>query len=184
MTSTGTRNTPQEFRLYEANGDQVPEMVHAGMGYRFHVTGLTHDERGYPSSSPEVHDALVNRLVDKIRLHANEIEDHEELFVDDAETIVVAFGCTARSARHAVNEARAAGIRAGLLRPKTIWPFPETRLRELIAAGRVTRFVVPEINLGQLRREVERLTDLPIARLNHAGGAMPEPAAILELLRP
>ena len=103
--------------------------------------------------------------------------------VDDAECVVIAYGCTARSASAAVDLARAEGIRCGLLRPKTIWPFPEERVRRLLDIGCVTRFVVPEINLGQLRREIERLTQLPVLGLNHAGGAMARPEAILEVIR-
>ena len=133
--------------------------------------------------SADVHDRLVNRLVDKIRTNAAQIAMHEEIGLDDAETVVVAFGCTSRSARHAVNQARREGLKCGLLRLITIWPFPEVRIRQLIAQGNVQRFVVPEVNLGQLRREIERLTSLPIARLNHAGGAMPVPDDILELIR-
>ena len=102
---------------------------------------------------------------------------------EDADTIVVAFGCTARSARHAVVEARNEGLKVGLLRLVTVWPFPETRIRELIEKGNVKRFIVPEVNLGQLRREVERLTSLPVLRLNHAGGHMPVPNDILEVIR-
>ena len=104
--------------------------------------------------SLEVHWA---RLVDKVRLNATDIERYDEIATDDADTIVVAFGCTARSARHAVVAAGDEGLKAGLLRLVTVWPFPETRIRELIEQGNVKRFVVPEVNLGQLRREIERL---------------------------
>ena len=171
------------FLSYAPDEDLVPPIAHAGEGYKVHMTGLTHDERGYPVTSAEVHDKLINRLVDKIRLNAADIVMYEETELDDAETVVVSFGCTARSARHAVNVAREEGIRCGLLRPITIWPFPESRIRELIARGKVKRLIVPEVNLGQLRREVERLTNLPVERLNHAGGMMPTPEAILELIR-
>jgi 2-oxoglutarate ferredoxin oxidoreductase subunit alpha len=125
----------------------------------------------------------VRRLVDKIRLNAPEIVEFEEQHVDDAECLVIAYGCTARSASAAVELARSEGIRCGLLRPKTIWPFPAERVRRLLELGHVTRIIVPEINLGQLRREIERLTQLPVSGLNHAGGAMPTPEAILELIR-
>ncbi|MDJ0908849.1 MAG: 2-oxoacid:acceptor oxidoreductase subunit alpha [Woeseiaceae bacterium] len=171
------------YLSYAPDADLVPPIAHAGDGYKVHMTGLTHDERGYPAMDPDSHEVLVNRLVDKVRLNADEIEIHEELYLEDAETVVVAFGCTARSARHAVHEAYRDGVSCGLLRPISIWPFPERRIRELIDAGRVKRFVVPEINLGQLRRELERMTDLPILRLNNPGGRMPEPNAILELIR-
>jgi 2-oxoglutarate ferredoxin oxidoreductase subunit alpha len=171
------------FLSFAPDEDMVPPIAHAGQGYKVHMTGLTHDERGYPALDPETHDQLINRLVDKIRLNADDIILFEEIDVEDADTIVIAFGCTARSARHAVNEARADGLKCGLLRMITVWPFPETRIRELIQQGKVERFIVPEVNLGQLRREVERLTQLPVICLNHAGGRMPTPEDILELIR-
>ena len=171
------------FLSYKPDEDLVPPIAHAGEGYKVHMTGLTHDERGYPALNAVTHDALVNRLVDKVRLNAADIEKYDEIGTEDAETIVVAFGCTARSARHAVVEARNEGLKAGLLRLVTVWPFPESRIRALIEKGNVKRFIVPEVNLGQLRREVERLTSLPVLRLNHAGGHMPVPDDILELIR-
>lgn len=167
---------------YALGDDLVPAIAHAGEGYRVHMTGLTHDERGYPALTPETHDKLVNRLVDKVRLNAGEIELYDEFGLDDAETVIIAFGCTARSARQAARSARARGKKCGLLRLVSIWPFPEQRIRQLLEQGTVQRFVVPEVNLGQLRREVERLTQLPILRLNHAGGAMPTPQQILEVI--
>jgi len=181
----GPKHPPgkEPFLSYAPDEDLVPPIAHAGEGYKVHMTGLTHDERGYPATSAEIHDKLINRLVDKIRLNAPKIELHEEIGLDDADVVVVTFGCTARSARQAVDVARREGIKCGLLRLITIWPFPEERIRELVARGTVTRFIVPEINLGQLRREVERLTSLPVVRLNHAGGTMPTPQAILELIR-
>lgn len=171
------------FLSYAPDEDLVPPIAHAGEGYKVHMTGLTHDERGYPALDPETHDKLINRLVDKIRLNASDIEMYEEIGVEDADTIVVSFGCTARSARHAVNQARTEGLKCGLLRLITVWPFPKSRIRELIEHGKVRRFIVPEVNLGQMRREVERVTQLPVLRLNHAGGSMPTPDAILELIR-
>jgi 2-oxoglutarate ferredoxin oxidoreductase subunit alpha len=171
------------YLSYKPDDDMVPPMAHAGEGYKVHMTGLTHDERGYPAMFADTHNILVNRLVDKIRLNAKDIIRYEEFEVEDADTIVVAFGCTSRSARRAVRQARAEGLKCGLLRPITVWPFPEGRIRKLIEAGNVKRFIVPEINLGQLRREIERLTSLPVLRLNHAGGSMPKPDAILELIR-
>jgi 2-oxoglutarate ferredoxin oxidoreductase subunit alpha len=179
------RNPPggEPFLSCAPDEDLIPPIAHAGEGYKVHMTGLTHDERGYPAISAEIHDQLINRLVDKIRCNASDIEMYEEIGVDDAETIVISFGCTARSARRAVTLARDEGLNCGLLRLITVWPFPETRIRELIRRGKVKRFIIPEINLGQLRREVERLTELPVERLNHAGGAMPVPDAILELIR-
>lgn len=170
----------EKFLPFAADEDLVPPMAHAGEGYRVHFTGLTHDERGYPCLNGPTHESLVNRLVDKVRLNASKIEMYEEHQLDDAEVVIVSFGCTARSARSAVTLARAKGIKAGLLRLITIWPFPESRIRALIENNGIKKFVVPEINLGQIRREVERLTQLPVERVNNAGGEMITPQTILE----
>lgn len=170
------------FLSAKPDDDLVPPMAHAGEGYRVHLTGLTHDERGHPNFSAAIHEKLINRLVDKVRLNAEKIVMYEEYLLDDAETVVISFGCTARSAHHAVTLARQEGVKAGLLRPVTIWPFPEARIRTLLEAGKVKEFVVPEINLGQIRREVERLTQLPVKRINHPGGIMITPQSIVEVM--
>lgn len=169
------------FRPFEADEDLVPPMVHAGEGYRVHFTGLTHDEQGYPAITGRAHGRLVRRLVDKVRLNAWQIVEQEEDRLEDARVGVIAYGSTARSARQAVTLAREKGIRAGLLRPITLWPFPGERVQKL--AERVRAFVVPELNLGQISREVERFTSLPVVGVNHAGGAMMAPAPILEAIR-
>jgi 2-oxoglutarate ferredoxin oxidoreductase subunit alpha len=173
----------ETFLSYAPDDDLVPPIAHAGEGYKVHMTGLTHDERGYPALNSETHDKLVNRLVDKVRLNADDIVRYHEVDTEDADTVVISFGCTARSARHAVMAARREGLKCGYLRLITVWPFPEQRIRALIAEGNVRRFIVPEVNLGQLRREIERLTDLPVLRINHAGGHMPVPDEILEVIR-
>jgi 2-oxoglutarate ferredoxin oxidoreductase subunit alpha len=158
-------------------------MAIAGEGYRFHVTGLTHDDRGYPSMTAEAQDKLVRRLVDKIRLNAKDIIRYEEAEVEDAELIVVSYGISARIARYAVRQARAEGIKAGFLRLITVWPFADERIREL--AARVKAFVVPEINYGQIVREVERCAaGKARARLvPHMGGGVHLPETILEAIR-
>jgi 2-oxoglutarate ferredoxin oxidoreductase subunit alpha len=161
--------------------DLVPPIVHAGEGYRVNFDSLTHDEKGYPATFAEPHDRLVRRLVNKIRLHADQIIEYEEIFLDDAEAVVIAYGSTARSARRAVNEARQQGMRVGLLRLITVWPFPGSKVREL--SNKVKAFVVPELNLGQMSRETERFTSLPVIGVNHAGGVMMAPGPILEALR-
>lgn len=171
------------FFPYKPGENGVPPMAHAGEGYRVHMTGLTHDERGYPDFTPETHDRLTHRLVDKIRLNADDIVMYEEYMLEDAETVVISFGCTSRSARHAVTLARQRGIKAGLLRLITLWPFPEKRIEQLLEEGVVKEFVVPEINLGQMRREVERLTQLPVKRLNHSGGVIITPQTIIEAMK-
>jgi len=165
------------LRPFATGADLVPPMPLAGEGYRIHVTGLTHDERGYPSTSAEDHERLVRRLSDKVSLRAAEITEYEESFVDDAEVVVLAYGCVSRSARRAVREARERGIKAGFLRPITLWPFPGERVRAL--AQQAKAFVCAELNLGQVAREMERFTSKPVIRVNHAGGELLAPAPIL-----
>jgi len=165
---------------FAADEDLVPPMPRAGDGYRIHVTGLTHDERGYPAADPLVHDRLVRRLSRKIQVHADEIIQYEALLTDDAEVVVIAYGATARSARRAVRLARERGLRAGLLRLITLWPFPRGVIKEL--ANWACRFVVAELNLGQMAREVERYTRRPVLWVTHAGGAMMPPEPILRAI--
>lgn len=168
---------------YKADGDLVPPMAIAGEGYRFHVTGLTHDERGYPEMTAEAQDSLVRRLVDKIRLNRGDIIRYEEVEVEDAEVIVCAYGITSRIARLAAQQARQDGIRAGLLRLITVWPFAEDRIREL--AERVRAFVVPEINCGQVVLEVERCAGGKARTLlvPHMGGGVHRPETILGAIK-
>ncbi|MEE4301494.1 MAG: 2-oxoacid:acceptor oxidoreductase subunit alpha [Pseudomonadales bacterium] len=167
---------------YRPDEDLVPPIAHAGDGHKVHMTGLTHDERGYPAPDAATHDALIRRLVDKVRRHADEIVEVEELHTEDADTLLIAAGCSARSAREAVRAARAEGRRVGLLRPISVWPFPSARLRELCATGRLERIVVVEVSLGQLAREVERIARRDIVSLGHAGGLLHHPRQILEAL--
>ena len=161
--------------------DLVPPMAHAGEGYRVHFTGLTHDERGYPAMTAEAHQRLVTRLVDKIRCNADDIVRYETYHVEDASVIVIAFGCTARSARKAVRQARSQGIAAGLFRPISLWPFPEGALKQIVS--RSTSVIVAEMNLGQVALEVERLLHRPVTGVFHAGGEMIAPGPILEKIK-
>ena len=174
---------PKKYLPYDSRQGLVPPMAIAGEGYRFHVTGLTHDDKGYPVMTAEAQDKLVRRLVDKIRLNAKDIIRYEEVNVEDAEVIVVSYGISARVARYAVQEARDEGIKAGLLRLITVWPFAEDRIRKL--ASKVKAFVVPEINYGQIVREVERCAaGKARARLvPHMGGSVHLPETILEAIR-
>ena len=153
----------------------------AGEGHNVHVTGLTHDERGYPAGDAMVHDRLVRRLSRKVQLHADEVGLTEEIMTEDADVIVVAYGAMARSARCAVALAREQGIRAGLFRPLTLWPFPYDQLRE--RANRARHFVVAEMNLGQIAREVERHLRQPATWVTHAGGRMITPEEVLRAVQ-
>ncbi|MCS6953523.1 MAG: 2-oxoacid:acceptor oxidoreductase subunit alpha [Bryobacterales bacterium] len=177
-----TRKSPGEYKPFEPCEDLVPEMVRAGTGYRFHITGVTHDERGYPLINPEAQDKLVRRLKEKIRRAAGELAFYEEEGTDAADVIVVSYGITSRVAQRAIDLARAKGIRVGKLRLITIWPFPDEKIREL--ARRTGAFVVPELNLGQIVREVERAA-AGAARtyaVPHAGGTVHRPEQILSVI--
>ncbi|UCB43858.1 MAG: 2-oxoacid:acceptor oxidoreductase subunit alpha [Dehalococcoidales bacterium] len=175
--------SPGEYWPYVPDDDLIPPMADTGEGYRFHVTGLTHDERGYPAMNPEAQDKLVRRLVEKVERHRNEIIELEEDGIDDAEVVVCAYGITARVAMIAVERARQAGIRVGMLRLITIWPFPEDKIKRL--AGQVKSFVVPEINYGQISLEVERSVAgmSKVVLVPHMGGDVHDPETILEAIR-
>jgi len=167
------------FRPYEPDEDLIPPMPPVGEGYRIHATGLTHDERGYPATNAEAHERLVRRLCEKIRRHAHKIVRYEEYLIEDAEVVLVAYGSTARSARRAVHLAREKGVKAGLFRPITLWPFPEERMAQLAQRAAV---VVAELNMGQMAREVERVAHKPVLGVHHPGGTMLRPEPILEAI--
>ena len=177
-----TKLPPGEFRLYQPQADLVPDMVRAGEGYRFHVTGLTHDERGYPSMNVETQDRKVRRLQEKLAPLADERALFEAANLDDAEVVVVSYGITSRVAQRAIDMARQRGVRAGKFRLITAWPFPAVRIREL--AGRVKAFVVPELNLGQMALEVERAAQGKTRTISvpHAGGTVHDPDVILKAI--
>ena len=182
-----THKPVEEYLPYQTNGDMVPEMAHAGEGYKFHMTGLTHDERGYPNMTPQMQHKLVTRLQKKIRDAEDRISLFEEQGTENADVIVVSYGITSRVAQRAIDMARARGLKVGKLRLITVWPFPEKKIREL--ARHTKAFVVPELNLGQMVREVERCAGGKARTLlvPHAGGSVHHPedilAAIQEALR-
>jgi 2-oxoglutarate ferredoxin oxidoreductase subunit alpha len=150
------KSRSKNFIPFYPDEDGTSPMVSAGDGYHLHATGLTHDEYGYPLITPEAQERLVQRLVKKIRDHADEIVLTEELYLDDAEVIVVSYGCSARTSLEVVEMARKRGRKVGLLRLITLWPFAESRIRELAARNNVKAFIVAEINCGQMVYEVER----------------------------
>ena len=174
--------SPSEYLPYKASDDLVPPMACFGEGYHVHITGLTHDERGYPQTdSIEVQRDLIMRICDKIRKNADKIIKVKDFMLEDAEIAVVAYGIASRSALSAVRKAREKGIRAGLLRLITIWPFAEKIIAEL--ATRVKALVVPEMNYGQVVREVERMAKgTPVYFLPKFGEEPHRPFEILELI--
>ena len=142
------------YQPFAVGEDLVPDVARFGDGYRIHVTGLLHDETGFPSGSPVVTEQLIHRLHEKINRVGEEIIHTEEHFMEDAEYAVVSYGGTARTAYEAVRAARAEGIRVGFLRLQTIWPFADAAIGRL--ADRVKKILVAELNYGQLTGAVTR----------------------------
>jgi 2-oxoglutarate ferredoxin oxidoreductase subunit alpha len=178
---------PGQYRPYEIDRtdlSRVPPLAPFGRGYRFHVTGLSHAEDGFPTNSADVAGEQISRINQKIRLRAKELARVEELYIDDAEVYVFTYGGTARSAKKAVKEARAQGIRAGLMRVITIWPFNEDVLFK-IKKRSPRAVIVPEMNLGQLVLPVKRIIGdaCPVIPVNKVGGGLIEPEEILEALK-
>jgi 2-oxoglutarate/2-oxoacid ferredoxin oxidoreductase subunit alpha len=171
------------FKPFQPGPDGVPPMAIAGEGYGIHVTGLTHDERGYPAMTAEAQTAMLGRLTGKIRNNLKDIILTEDYRMDDAEIVIVSYGVSSRSSLAAVDEARELGIKAGFFRLITVWPFPEEQIREI--ATRVKALVTVEINLGQIHLEVQRCSggQAPCYLVGHAGGTVISPEAIIETLK-
>jgi 2-oxoglutarate/2-oxoacid ferredoxin oxidoreductase subunit alpha len=178
---------PDHFRIFRDSPSEgtgyISPMATAGEGYRIHVTGLTHDERGYPAMNAQAHEWNVTRLVNKIRVHRDDIIQVEEQDLDGAEVVVVSYGISARTSLWPMEQARQEGIRVGYLRLITVWPFPDERIRQL--AKSIRAFVVPEINLGQISREVERCAagQALVLGANRAGGDILEAHHVLNVIR-
>ena len=151
------RRIPQKYYPYKGGTQDVPTMAPVGEGYRFHVTGLYHDRTGFPTNDGSVIETEIRRLLRKIDRAYNDIVKWEELYMDDAETVVVCYGCVARSVREAVKRLRARDRKVGMFRLKTIWPFPGRALAKIARRERVKTIFVPEMNAGQMLLEIERV---------------------------
>ena len=173
---------PEEYKPYDVSKGDVPPMAAYFEGYRFHVTGLNHDETGFPTTVPQVVQADEERMMRKVDANIADIQKYDEFMMEDADIAVVSFGSTARAAKVAVMEVRKKGVRAGLFRPITVWPFPILPLREY--NYKVRAAVVPEMNLGQMRLEVERTfgPQMPVTGVNAVGGVPIEPDAIINAI--
>ena len=145
---------PEDYRPYDTRFGDVPPMANFGDGYRFHVTGLVHAEDGFPTNEPAMIDAKQRRIHAKLENARDEIDKVDEYLLDDADVAMVAICSTARAARRAAREAREDGVKAGVFRPVTLWPFPDRQIAAL--AERVKKIVVAEMNLGQIVHEVRR----------------------------
>jgi 2-oxoglutarate ferredoxin oxidoreductase subunit alpha len=173
---------PEWYIPYEDNPRGVPAMGIFGDGYRYHVTGLTHDVRGFPTERPDEIVPFMDRLFRKITQNFADIQLVAEDLVEDAEVLVVAYGSVARSAKRAVREARTRGVKAGLFQLITLWPFPRRLLEPHL--HRVKAVLVPELNRGQMSREVKRINQgmTRVETLNRIDGHLITPAEILDRL--
>ena len=181
--SNASTDDKAAFQPYAETEDMVPPMACPGDGYRTHTTGLTHAENGFPTQDPITVTRVTARMLGKLDKHRDEIASYEQLRCDDAEILIVAIGISARAATQAVNQARDNGIKAGLFRPVTLWPFPEEALKKAVANAKTV--IVPEMNAGQLVLEIERLSGngRNIVQINRVDGEAVEPGEIFDKIR-
>ncbi len=181
-----SRRTPDadlsDYRPAACDGDAVAPLGHFGGPHRFHVTGLTHDPHGFPTMVPEEVDRKIHWIVEKIESRADELAMNDEFMTEDCDVLLFAYGSTARVAKASVRELRERGVKAGLLRVKTIWPFSGKRLREL--APQLRGIVVPEMNMGQLVLEVERAVagETPVRPFGRVDGRLFTPGQISDFV--
>jgi 2-oxoglutarate ferredoxin oxidoreductase subunit alpha len=174
---------PEWYEPFGSPPSDVPALAPFGEGYRYHITGLLHDARGFPTSRLDEIQPWLDRIFRKIDRHPGEICMWEEDGLEDARVVVVAYGSTARSARQAIKIARARfGRKVGLLRLKTLWPFPEAVVER--AAENAQRVIVAEMNLGQIALEVERVVGRhKVLRVGRADGQIVTPQQIVDAMR-
>lgn len=174
---------PEKYLPYDDSGGDIPPMANFFEGYRYHVTGLNHGPDGFPvNASPRIHTDEM-RLMRKVEANRKDIIRYEEFLTEDADVVVFGYGISGRSARTAVESARAEGVKAGLFRPLTIWPFPEEEVSAV--ASRVKSIVVPELSLGQIIFEVERCAKgrCRVEGIYRVDGDPITPAQILEKIK-
>lgn len=176
---------PEEYKPYDTRFGDVPPMANFGEGYRFHVTGLMHDETGFPSGDHKVVAAKMDRIMRKITANVDKIAAHKSRYIEDAETLVISFGSTARSVNHAVEELREAGLKLGSFRPLTVYPFPVNALNQALESGVVKRILVVEMNLGQLILDIERFVAgrVPVLGLHKADGEPITPEEVMDRIK-
>jgi 2-oxoglutarate ferredoxin oxidoreductase subunit alpha len=170
---------PEWYIPYEDTPKGVPAMANFGEGYRYHVTGLTHDVRGFPTSRPDEVNPFIRRLFRKISQNFSDIQIGEFFLTEDADVTIIAYGCVARSARRAVVDARERGLKVGLLKLGTIWPFMRNAVEKVLQ--RSSTIIVPEMNMGQISREVKRVNKGPakVFTVNRVDGNIITPQEIL-----
>ena len=174
---------PEEYLPYKNDESMIPEMANFGDGYRYHVTGLVHDETGFPTNNTPQIEAMLTRLNNKLLKYEDEILQYEETDTEDAEIGIVTFGSSSRSSRGAMRMAREQGIPVGMIRLQTIWPFPTQRIREF--SKKVSHIIVPELNLGQMAHEIEHAAqgNAEVIRVNKITGEPIPPQEIFEKIK-
>ncbi len=174
---------PEKYKPYDTSFGDVPPLAAFGSGYKFHVTGLNKMQDGFPTTKAEIVQAEEERQVRKVDANIDDIVTFEEYLLDDADVVVVAYGSTSRSARFAVNIAREQGIKAGMFRIKTFWPFPDKQIKAL--AGKVKGIVIPEMNLGMCSLELERCAQgkVPVLGIFRVDGEPINPDQILDKIK-
>lgn len=171
-------SSKEDFKAYEMTEDLVPNMEGIGDGFKFHVTGLVHDETGFPTNSTKVAQTLFTRLRDKIENNLDDILLYDEYYTEDCEMLIVTFGCMVRCSKDVVDDMREKGIKIGLLAIKTVWPFPEQIVKEY--SKKVDYIFVPEMNMGQMILEIERVVknNCKIVGINKYNGEIITPEEI------
>jgi 2-oxoglutarate ferredoxin oxidoreductase subunit alpha len=172
--------SPEQYLPYKIDESLIPEMANFGDGYRYHVTGLVHDETGFPTNNSEEIDKMMARINSKIDKYADDIIHYEKSDTEDAKIGIIAYGSSARSAKNAIRMAREKGIKAGIFRIQTLWPFPINQIKEF--AKQIDAIVMPELNLGQIAHEVEHAVEgrVKVHRVNKVNGEPIHPKEILE----
>ena len=175
--------SPEQYKPYDTSFGDVPPLAAFGSDYKFHVTGLNKMQDGFPTTKASVVQAEEERQVRKVDANVDDIVTFEEYMLEDADVVVVAYGSTSRSARYAVNVAREQGIKAGMFRIKTFWPFPDKQIKAL--AGKVKGIVIPEMNLGMCSLELERCAQgkVPVLGIFRVDGEPINPDQILEKIK-
>ncbi len=169
---------PEEYKAYRPDRDMIPPFAPFGNGYRYHVTGLTHDETGFPTNSNIISGELVQRLVDKVEKNIDDITYYEEYKMDDADIVIIAFGGVSRATKSAIDHMRENNIKVGMFRPITIWPFLEKQINQI--ADKAKEIYVAEMNLGQYFLEVDRVAGkkCPVKKINKISGELITPEEI------
>ncbi len=174
--------SPEKYLPYQETESDIPPFVSFGEGYRYHVTGLVHDQTGFPTNNSIQIDRLLKRLNRKIDRYRDEIIELVEEKDAGARIGIFSYGSTARSARRAMIWAREKGIKIHFIRPKVIWPFPGKEVRAMGKA--VDYIIVPELNLGQIAHEVEWAvrSQCEVVKINRIDGELINPQQIFEVI--